>query len=91
MSLLLKNGQVYYKDKLQNLDIFIENDQIKKVGKDIDDNVIVFNRPTIYSSPKVLLKKGRLCLIKRCKDQWCKIETDIYSGWVKSESLWGRL
>ena len=39
MSLLLKNGQVYYKDKLQNLDIFIENDQIKKVGKDIDDNV----------------------------------------------------
>ena len=29
MSLLLKNGQVYYKDKLQNLDILIENDQIK--------------------------------------------------------------
>ena len=38
MSLLLKNGQVYYKDKLQNLDIFIENDQIKKVGNDISDN-----------------------------------------------------
>tara|TARA_Y100001958_G_C20942242_1_gene348194 strand:+ start:116 stop:559 length:444 start_codon:yes stop_codon:yes gene_type:complete len=63
----------------------------KKAAITIDDNVIVFNRPTIYSSPKVLLKKGRLCLIKRCKDQWCKIETDIYSGWVKSESLWGRL
>ena len=31
MSLLLKNGQVYYKNKLQNLDILIENDQIKKV------------------------------------------------------------
>ena len=30
MSLLLKNGQVYYKDKLQNLDILIENDQLKK-------------------------------------------------------------
>ena len=38
MSLLLKNGQVYYKDKLQNLDILIENDQIKKVGNDIGDN-----------------------------------------------------
>ena len=34
MSLLLKNGQVYYKDKLQNLDILIENDRIKKVGND---------------------------------------------------------
>ena len=38
MSLLLKNGQVYYKDKLQNLDILIENDRIKKVGNDIGDN-----------------------------------------------------
>lgn len=38
MSLLLKNGQVYYKNKLQNLDILIENDQIKKVENDIIDN-----------------------------------------------------
>ena len=38
MSLLLKNGQVYYKNKLQNLDILIENDQIKKIENDIKDN-----------------------------------------------------
>ena len=38
MSLLLKNGQVYYNAKLQKLDILIENDQIKKVDKDIVDN-----------------------------------------------------
>ena len=38
MSLLLKNGQVYYKNKLQNLDILIENDQIKKIENDISDN-----------------------------------------------------
>ena len=38
MSLLLKNGQVYYNAKLQKLDILIENDQIKKVDKDIIDN-----------------------------------------------------
>ena len=38
MSLLLKNGQVYYKNKLQNLDILIENDQIKKIENDINDN-----------------------------------------------------
>ena len=37
MSLLL-NGQVYYKNKLQNLDILIENDQIKKIENDINDN-----------------------------------------------------
>ena len=38
MSLLLKNGQVYYNAKLQKLDILIENDQIKKVDKGIVDN-----------------------------------------------------
>ncbi len=38
MSLLLKNGQVYYEDKLQNLDIFIENNKIAKVDKDISNN-----------------------------------------------------
>ena len=37
MSLLLKNGQVYYKDELQNLDILIEDNQIKKVEKNISD------------------------------------------------------
>ena len=37
MSLLLKNGQVYYKDKLQNLDIFIENNKIINVDKDISN------------------------------------------------------
>ena len=38
MSLLLKNGQVYYKDELQNLDILIEDNQIKKVEKNISDD-----------------------------------------------------
>ena len=38
MSLLLKNGQVYYKDELQILDILIEDNQIKKVEKNISDD-----------------------------------------------------
>ena len=38
MSLLLKNGQVYYKDELQNLDILIEDNHIKKVEKNISDD-----------------------------------------------------
>ena len=35
MSLLLKNGQVCYNDKLQNLDILIEDNKIKKIDKNI--------------------------------------------------------
>ena len=63
----------------------------KKAAITIDDNVLVFNKSSIYSSPKVILKKGRLCKIKKCKNDWCSINVDKFKGWVKKESLWGLL
>ena len=63
----------------------------KKAAITIDNNRIIFKRPTIYSTPLVILEKGRLCLIKKCKTDWCNIKTKNYKGWVKKESLWGRI
>ena len=63
----------------------------KKAAIVIEDKLIVFNNPTIYSKPKVVLNKGRLCLITKCQTEWCKIKVDKYKGWVKKDSLWGRL
>tara|TARA_Y100001958_G_C20788526_1_gene256991 strand:+ start:120 stop:566 length:447 start_codon:yes stop_codon:yes gene_type:complete len=63
----------------------------KKAAITIDDNLIVFNRPSLYSQPKVILKKGKLCKIKKCKDEWCKVASENFKGWVKKDSLWGRL
>ena len=63
----------------------------KKAAITIDKNIIIFKRPTIYSTPLVILEKGRLCLIKKCKTDWCNITTENYKGWVKKESLWGRI
>ena len=63
----------------------------KKGAIVIDDELIMFNNPTIYSKPKVVLNKGRLCLITKCKTEWCKIKVNKYKGWVKKDSLWGRL
>ena len=57
----------------------------------IDNNLIVFKRPLIYSKPLVILETGRLCLIKKCKNGWCKIKVAEFNGWVKKDSLWGRL
>ena len=61
----------------------------KKAAITIDDDVIVFNKPSIYSNPSVILKKGRLCKILKCKEDWCKIKVDKYKGWIKKNSLWG--
>tara|TARA_B100001989_G_C24512135_1_gene451056 strand:- start:50 stop:487 length:438 start_codon:yes stop_codon:yes gene_type:complete len=63
----------------------------KKAAITINDNLIIFKRPTVYSTPLAILKKGRLCLIKKCKTDWCKIKIENYNGWVKKESLWGRI
>ena len=63
----------------------------KKAAIIIDDNSILFSDSTIYSNPVAILKKGRLVKINKCKDNWCKIKTDEFKGWVKQESLWGLL
>jgi SH3-like domain-containing protein len=63
----------------------------KKAGLVITENLLVFNSPTKFSKPVVILEKGRLCLITKCKNDWCKIKVDKYKGWVKSDSLWGRI
>ena len=63
----------------------------RKAGINIEDNLIVFKKPTIYSKPLVMLMKGRLCIITKCKNKWCKIKVDKYTGWVKKKSIWGRL
>ena len=63
----------------------------KKAAISIDEGLIVFKNPTIYSKPLVILAKGRLCLISKCEKEWCKIKVNNFRGWVKKESLWGRL
>ena len=64
----------------------------KKKAAIVDvDNLIVFKNPTIYSKPLVILEKGRLCRVKKCKNEWCKIDVKKYTGWVRKKNLWGRL
>ena len=63
----------------------------KKAAIVIDDELILFNDSTKYSNPIAILKKGRLLRIKKCKVDWCKINTSKFKGWVKKDSLWGLL
>jgi SH3-like domain-containing protein len=55
------------------------------------DNAIIFTNPTLFSKPLVILEKGKLCMIIKCQNQWCKIKVDKYKGWVKKNALWGKM
>ena len=63
----------------------------KKAAIVIDEELIMFKNPTIYSKPIAILKKGRLAEIIKCKETWCKAKSDKYKGWLKKDSLWGLL
>ena len=63
----------------------------KKAAITIDDNLILFSNSTIYSNPIAILKKGRLVKIYKCKDEWCRVNTGEFKGWLQKKSLWGLL
>ena len=54
-------------------------------------NVILFRKPTMYSKPLANIETGRLLIILKCKENWCKVRTEDYSGWIKRDNVWGRL
>ena len=62
----------------------------KKAALALDDKLVIFKNATIFSKPLAVLEKGHLCLISKCKGDWCKIKVERYSGWVKKKSLWGK-
>ena len=63
----------------------------KKAALNNKDKSIIFRKPSEYSKPLAAIQKGRLCLIKKCKMDWCKIKTGNFTGWIKKENLVGRL
>jgi|TARA_B100001964_G_scaffold42445_1_gene47070 SH3-like domain-containing protein len=62
----------------------------KKTAINIENNSILFKKPTIYSKPIARLEVGRLVIIKRCNLKWCKIITGDFNGWIKKKYLWGK-
>ena len=63
----------------------------KKAAIVIEDELIMFKNPTIYSKPLAILKKGRLTKIIKCKDEWCKVKLEKFRGWLRKDGLWGLL
>ena len=69
---------------------WIHVSQLKKVNSIIPKNdKVLFSKPTNFSKPLAQIKKGRVLLIQKCNNDWCKIKTGNFKGWVKIENSWG--
>ena len=63
----------------------------KKSAINIKNNSILYKNPTIYSKPIAKLETGRLVLIKKCNQKWCKISSGEFIGWINKSFLWGKV
>ena len=63
----------------------------KKSAINTNNNSLLYKKPTIFSKPIAKLEIGRLVLIKKCKEKWCKIASGGFSGWIFKDSLWGKI
>ena len=69
---------------------WIHISQLKKSNSVIaTQDKILFKKPTSFAEPIAQIKEGRMLIIKRCENIWCKIIAEEYEGWVKTNNLWG--
>ena len=61
----------------------------RKSAINIKNNSVIYKKPTLYSKPIARLEVGRLIIIKKCENKWCKVITGDISGWVLKNTLWG--
>ena len=63
----------------------------KKAAIVVDKNSYIYSKDTVYSKPLAIAEIGKLLLVKKCKNEWCKITDKKVTGWIKSKYLWGKL
>ncbi|MBD1163916.1 hypothetical protein IDG53_04920 [Pelagibacterales bacterium SAG-MED11] len=51
---------------------------------------ILFKKPSNFSRPLANIKQGRVLVVKKCDDNWCKVQTENLKGWVDNKNLWGK-
>ena len=64
--------------------------QLKKVNSIIPlEDKILFNKPSKFSRPLARIKKGRVLVVQKCDEIWCKIQSKNFKGWIKNNNVWG--
>jgi len=55
------------------------------------DDKILFKKPSNFSKPIAKIKKGRVLILQKCEEKWCKIKTGKFTGWIEASNIWGSI
>ena len=71
---------------------WIHISQLKKANSLVVlEDKIIFSKNSKFSRPLFKLEKGRLVILKKCISDWCKINSDNYTGWLNTKNSWGKI
>ena len=71
---------------------WIHTSQLKKSSSVIlNKKQLIFTKPSKFSKPIAVAEIGKLILITKCKNNWCKTNGDNISGWILFDDYWGKL
>ena len=71
---------------------WIHISQLKKINSIITlKDKILFKKPSNFSEPLAKIKKGRVLVVQKCEENWCKINTSKFEGWIKNRDIWGQI
>ena len=75
---------------LKNNSGWIHISQLKKNNSVIAvQNKILFKKPSSFAKPIAQIEKGRLLIVDKCQEKWCKIKSGENEGWIKTKNIWG--
>ena len=75
---------------LKNNSGWIHISQLKKSNSVITTkDKVLFKKPTSFAKPIAHIKEGRLLIIVKCEQNWCKISSEKFEGWIKTNNIWG--
>ena len=77
---------------LKNNSGWIHQSQLKENNSIITlKDKILFKKPSDFSRPIAKIIKGRVLIVQKCEEDWCKIKTEKYKGWIKTDNIWGSI
>ena len=77
---------------LKNNSGWIHRSQLKPINSVIGLNEkILFRKPSNFSKPLAKIQAGRVMVLQKCIDGWCKIKSENFKGWIKTDNIWGSI
>ena len=77
---------------LKNNSGWIHRSQLKPINSIIPlKEKILFKKSSNFSKPLAKIQKGRVLIVQKCIEGWCKIKSGKFKGWIKTDNIWGSI